>query len=282
MLHCCIQQFFRKRMAHARLLRFPETRREALDWVFWTAEALQGQAEEGEVTWGRLCVGIRRYFERKVPGARERPLESRDLHMFASAATIWQEDGPPVVQAERIGVPVSELLLSRQKLETFWCWFWQAVTTLCVTSAWSAGDQRQRVGRALGFSGFMRRDEALGRLQGKRPGTFLIRFSTTRPGSLAVHYTSTSRRRLGEVVSVLVKVSMAGELTVKNGRRPYDNLDDLVLSHHQLKFVYPDVPKVDVFLLWRRERPGRPAATSTSISIICEAVASAAVVGACW
>lgn len=213
----------------------------------------KGRAEgESEVTWGRLCVAIGRYFERKVPGARGRPLESADFDLFASDAALWkQEDGgSPDSRARRHGANVVEVLLSRQKLDTFWRWFWQAVTTLCSTSAWSAG----RWGRALGFAGFMRKDDALARLYGTAPGTFLIRFSTTQKGALAVHYTSTSRGRRGALVSVIVNVSNAGELTIKNGNRPYHDLDDLVLSLEQLKFLHPDVRKNEVFS--RPERRG--------------------------
>lgn len=204
------------------------------------------------MTWGQLCVAIGRYFERKVPGARGRPLESGDFDLFASDAALWkQEDGgSPASRARRGGARVSEVLLSRARVETFWRWFWQAVTTLCSTSAWSTGQW----GRALGFAGFMRKDDALAGLSGKAPGTFLIRFSTTQRGSLAVHYTSRSRGRRGELVSVIVKVTNAGELTIVNGNRPYHNLDDLVLSMDQLKFLHPDIRKEDVF--FRPERRG--------------------------
>lgn len=247
----------------------PETWEEALDGVWRAASGGGARAnmgwygpargakeggKEGEVTWGRLCVAIGRYFERKVPGARERPLESRDFDLFASDAALWRrKDGSLVSQAERKGfASVSEMSVSRERLETFWLWFWQAVTTLCSTSAWSTGGLR---GRAPGFAGFMRKDEALARLSGKEPGTFLIRFSMSERGALAVHYTSTSRgRRRGELVGVIVQVSSAGELSIRDGKRPYHDLDDLVLSLEQLRFLHPDVRKDDVFS--RPERRG--------------------------
>lgn len=112
----CLEHFFRRK---ALALVPPETRQDALDWV-WRA-ALEGEEERGEVTWSRLCVAIVRYFERRVPGARERPFETRDLDLFALDATLWQqEDGPLVSQAESNVVPISELLPSRRKLGTFW------------------------------------------------------------------------------------------------------------------------------------------------------------------
>eukprot|EP00752_Nemacystus_decipiens_P010689 g9520.t1 len=120
-----------------------ESRQEALSWVwreasgghtgptmgFYDRGRGQGGGEgQGEVTWGRLCVAIGRFFERKVPGARGRPLESADFDLFASDAALWkQEDGgSPVSRARRKGARVSEVPLSREKLDTFWSWFWQA------------------------------------------------------------------------------------------------------------------------------------------------------------
>ncbi len=204
------------------------------------------------VSWGRLCEAIGRYFKERVLGGLNRPLESSDFDLFASDAALWKrEDGPLTSQAARQAeaaggtrpVDVSEVLLSRRKLKTFWKWFWQAVTTLRSTSAWSTGV----AGPALGFAGFMRKDVALSLLSKAKPGTFLIRFSTSKAGALAVHYMSTSSRKRGVVVSAIVNVSAAGALSVENGSRDYHDLDDLVLSTDQLKFLHPNVRKEDVF-----------------------------------
>ncbi|CAN0379272.1 unnamed protein product, partial [Hapterophycus canaliculatus] len=138
-----------------------------------------------------LCKAIGRYFARRVPGARARPLRAEDFELFASDGALWRrQDGPtPAKTAERRRMQVSQVPVSRKKLEPFWRWFWQAVTTLKRTSAWCTGLESSP---ALGFAGFMRKEVALSLLSGARPGTFLIRFSTSTPGALAVHYAATS------------------------------------------------------------------------------------------
>lgn len=230
-----------------------------------------GGGGRGVVPWGRLCEAIGRYFKERVLGALNRPLETSDFDLFASDAALWKkEDGPLTSQAARQAlaagethpVDVSEVLLSRRKLKTFWKWFWQAVNTLRSTSAWSIGV----AGPALGFAGFMRKDVAISLLSKAQPGTFLIRFSTSKAGALAVHYMSTSPRKRGVVVSAIVNVSPAGALSVENGSRDYHDLDDLVLSIDQLKVLHPNVRKEEVFFRperresWTGERAAAAAA----------------------
>lgn len=211
-----------------------------------------GENRSAEVSWGRLCEAIGRYFVRQVPGARDRPLQSSDFDLFASDEALWsREDGPsPKRAAERQDGRVSDVLISRRKLTPFWRWFWQAATTLRRTPAWSTG--------ASGFAGFMRKDKALNLLSCAEPGTFLVRFSTSKPGALAIHYVATSRSRRGQVVSGIVNVSRAGALSVENGRQTFHDLDDLVLSTEQLRFLHPKVRKEDVFC--RPQRRGTWAA----------------------
>lgn len=240
-----------------------ETASDALQWLwgeivgrnngfYGPSGGREGEGGSAEVSWGRLCEAIGQYFVRRVPGARDRPLQSSDFDLFASDEALWnKEDGPaPARAARRQGGHVSEVLISRKKLEPFWRWFWEAATTLNRTPAWSTGG----TGPASGFAGFMKKDEALSLLSHAEPGTFLVRFSTSKPGALAIHYVATSRLRRGTVVSGIVNVSRAGALTVENGRQTFNNLDDLVLSTEQLKFLHPNVRKEDVF-----SRPQRRA-----------------------
>lgn len=190
----------------------------------------------GEATWGDLCKAIGKYFTRRVPGGRARPLCASDFELFASDAALWRkQDGPtPAKTAEKRRMQVSEVPVSRKKLEHFWLWFWQAVTILKRTSAWCVGLES---GPALGFAGFMRKEVALSLLKSADPGTFLIRFSTSTAGALAVHYAATSRSRRGTVVSGIVNVDKKRGLSVKKGNRTFHDLDDLVLSTEQLKFL---------------------------------------------
>lgn len=211
-----------------------------------------GGAGSDGVRWGRLCEAIGRYFERRVLGAKIRRLEASDFDLFASDEALWrQSDGPPPAEtALKHGRDVAGVPISRKKLEPFWRWFWQAVTTLRRTAAWSTGLN----GPALGFAGFMKKDAALTLLSSAEPGTFLIRFSTSKPGALAVHYVGSKGKRLGTVVSGIVNVSSAGALSVekRGGELTFHDLDDLVLSTEQLKILHPGVPKEAVFARPRR------------------------------
>lgn len=243
-----------------------ETASDALErvWgeVVGTNNGFYGNGSAKKVSWGRLCEAIGGYFERRVPGARARPLKSSDFDLFASDAALWsREDGlshglSPKRAAERQDGRVSDVLISRRKLQPFWRWFWQAATTLCWTSAWSTG--------ASGFAGFMRKDEALSLLSSAEPGTFLIRFSTSKPGALALHYAATSPSRRGQVVSGIVNVSRAGALSVENGQT-FNDLNDLVLSHEQLRFLHPNVRKEDVFS--RPQRRGTWTAEGVPVEV---------------
>ncbi|CAM9781737.1 unnamed protein product [Scytosiphon promiscuus] len=105
----------------------------------------------------------------------------------------------------------------------------------------------------------MRKEVALSLLSSAEPGTFLIRFSTSTPGALAVHYAATSRSRRGTVVSGIVNVDKRRGLSVKKGNRTFHDLDDLVLSTEQLKFLlHHDAGSGGTVVVRKEEVFGRP------------------------
>ncbi|CAM9969017.1 unnamed protein product, partial [Laminaria digitata] len=194
--------------------------------------------------WERVCLSIARCFRQRVPGARTRPLRSVDYDLFADDSGLWEGPCPAQIAKEQ-GVHVSAVMISREQIAPFWRWFWHATTTLRRTEAWMTGEGCP----ARGFAGFMKKDSAFALLASANPGTFLIRFSTSTPGALAVHYTSS--RGQGCVTSVVVNVNAGGELSCSSSRRgstgTFSTLDELALSTRQLVCVHPDVPKAEVF-----------------------------------
>ena len=197
-------------------------------------------AHSEAIEWGRLCATMTRFFAQLVPGAENRPLEAADFAMFAEVPELWR--GPcPARMAKSGDGDVSAVRITREKFRSFWKWFWPAITTLIATRAWEAGEANG----VRCFAGFMTSNSAEQLLASARPGTFLIRFSTTKPGSLVVQYTSSRGRG---VVKVAVSVKSRGELLCTDGHpRTYRNLSDLALSTSQLCDLYPDRPKWDAF-----------------------------------
>lgn len=178
-----------------------------------------------------------------MPGADTRPLQSVDYDLFAEDSGLWEGPCPAqIALAQRIHV--SQVMISREQIAPFWRWFWHATTTLRRTAAWVAGEGRA----ARGFAGFIKKDSACALLACANPGTFLIRFSTSTPGALAVHYTSS--RGQGSVTSVVVNVSARGELSCcqeHGSTGTFRTLDELALSTKQLVCLHPDIPKAEVF-----------------------------------
>lgn len=198
----------------------------------------EGRARTQAVQWGRWSEALVRYFSVHVPGARDRPLSSGDLKMFAEDATLWK-GACPAEMAARQDVDVPAVLMSHEGLKKFWVWFYQATITLRRTFAWSLGVNKHKPG----FAGFMKKSTAIALLANAARNTFLIRFSASMPGGLAIHYRSSPRRG---VVSVSVQVGPGGELSYDNGPT-YHDLVDLALRSKPLLYVYPNTPKTEIF-----------------------------------
>lgn len=213
---------------------------------------------DGSISWGRLCTAIASYFAARVTGARDRPLTKADFELFAEDSALWVGPTPAQLRARYDG-DVAAVPITLEDFKPFWGWFWQAVATLKSTGAWSAGAG----GAAPGFAGFVKK-ASLGRLLSRaRPGTFLIRFSISKPGALAVHYSSFRNR--GVVKNVVVNVNDRGELSFDTGDARYRNLDELALKTRQLMFLHPNTPKNEVFS--RPQHRSSWAASSSTNSI---------------
>ncbi|GMH61711.1 hypothetical protein TrST_g13005 [Triparma strigata] len=112
----------------------------------------------------------------------------------------------------------------------------------------------QAVPDEYAIMGFVERDEALRLLGGKKVGTFLIRFSNE-AGCLAITWVRVAGASVsgaggtggGEITSVLLKPSRKSYGGWEVNGVYYETLGKLIMSIDELKLVYPNVLKEDVF-----------------------------------
>lgn len=220
-----------------------------------------GSEHAEAIEWGELCSGMKRWFTRWVPGARSRPLEAEDFALFAEDPALW--DRPcPAIMAESAGVEVAAVRISRRKFKRFWRWFWKAIGTLCITGAWTAGENV----RIRCFAGFLSSSTAESLLTAAEPGTFLIRFSTSKPATLVVQFTTKDR----EVKKVAIDVLKTGQVkcTVGSGEeRTYRSLFAMALTLKQLSHLHPDWPKHEAFRLPQRRSTMPASVRSHELSV---------------
>lgn len=195
-------------------------------------------------TWRELCGILKSCFARRVPGAHGRPLSSEDLEVFAEDEALWGDgQAPPAARKSDYGGNVDEVVVPLENFRHFWRWFWLATDTLRLTMAWEAGKQ---VG-VRAFAGFMKKVTANRMIASAAPGTFLMRFSNSKGGALAVHY----KNKRDQVISVLVDVDDGGQLSVPPAegtpKVKHRNLAALVMSVRHIQILHPDIPKKVVF-----------------------------------
>ncbi|CAM9461294.1 unnamed protein product [Ectocarpus sp. 13 AM-2016] len=98
---------------------------------------------------------------------------------------------------------------------------------------------RTRPVRVHGFIGRLATDEKLRR---RAHGTFLLRFSESHPGKLVI-----SRACHHSLVEVTEEGRCYMPVDEQGTRRGYESLHDLVTQNCQLKQLYPNIPKEQVF-----------------------------------
>jgi hypothetical protein len=75
------------------------------------------------------------------------------------------------------------------------------------------------------FSGFLSLDEAKKFLEFQAVGTYLVRFSSSKPGSFAVAFTHTP----GHVTHVIISTTPEGfSIKEENGDRVFPSLDEII------------------------------------------------------
>lgn len=204
---------------------------------------------------------MKRWFTRWVPGARNRPLEEKDFALFAEDPALWDKPCPAII-AESAGVEVAAVRIPRRRFKRFWLWFWKAIGTLCITGAWTAGEN---VGIRC-FAGFLSSSTAESLLTTAEPGTFLIRFSTSKHATLVVQFTSRDR----VVKKVAIDVLRTGEVRCAVGSgnpRTYKSLVLMALTLNQLIYLHPDCPKHEAFPLPQRRSTMPAGVRSHELSV---------------
>lgn len=206
------------------------------------------------LTWGELCEALEECFARRVPGASSRPLSSEDLTVFAEDEGLWGSGSmPPAMRRGEYGGDVSAVVVTLDSFKPFWKWFWQATATLRRTGAWE-----ERNGMR-GFAGFLKKVTANRVIARADPGTFLIRFSTSKLGAMAIHYKS---HKAG-VINVLVTVDSDGQLSV-DGKKHRD-LSALVMSTRNIRRLYPKNTRKELVFA-PRQNGGYPQPRSSGSS----------------
>ena len=93
--------------------------------------------------------------------------------------------------------------------------------------------------------GFLNRPQAEHRLRSSPAGTFLIRFSESVTGALAIAYMQEDGRSIN---TVLVYMTAGGfTTTYGNEERTFETIDGLLRCTGELQFLHPDVPKAAAF-----------------------------------
>jgi len=137
-------------------------------------------------------------------------------------------------------------LITFENFKKFCQWFSPSLTTLIrVSSEWQCVTP-------LLFHGFVGRHDAEVMLKGKDQGTFLIRLSESKPGSLAVSFndvkTSSSGAKKIKQDHCAMSVNERGfTLFFARGQRMYDTLTDLVYECRKLVMLPDGMDKREAF-----------------------------------
>ncbi|EWM30623.1 transcriptional repressor [Nannochloropsis gaditana] len=158
----------------------------------------------------------------------------------------------------------SDMVMAKD-FEAFWQWWSLVFSALeIIYREWLCEAPTPVV---IGFSG---RKESEAALKEKPSGTFLLRFSTSHLGLLAISFVapppspsasvpppSPGSAPVGPPIQhCLVRVTEKGcELFMEPGRKRYDDLQALLEDIATLTLFYPDVPKQDVLQALRKPLP---------------------------
>jgi len=92
--------------------------------------------------------------------------------------------------------------------------------------------------------GLLSRDDATLNLKGKAVGTFLLRFSDSNPGCIAVAFVDDNK----QVAHALIRPEQQGfRILLADGDKLYSSFPELIMKCRKLTILFPDVPKADAF-----------------------------------
>ncbi|ETW08697.1 hypothetical protein H310_01224 [Aphanomyces invadans] len=163
-----------------------------------------------------------------------RPLSTRCMDFLSSSDRIWGRPGmSPNARGGFVDV---------QMFRAFWTWFEPLLSCIKTSRLW--GFKHPRL-----LHGFISKSSCQNMLRPCVPGTFLLRFSETKPSCLVVVFVTAAGRV--EMVPIEYKHSSPRQFEVylhdSMSIVSFPTLHELVLNVHVLKYIYPHTPKHDVF-----------------------------------
>jgi hypothetical protein len=144
---------------------------------------------------------------------------------------------------------------SRQKFIEFFEWFESAVNALCANLVlWNARKPTNITGQSQLFMtmyGFIDRTEAEERLKYFQVGTFILRFSDSKPDHFAVAFVKNRQAIEHFLIRQVYSTDnehkiTAYEITTTNGTAQFTTLQDLILAVNMITHFYPNVDKFDM------------------------------------
>ncbi|CAM9438393.1 unnamed protein product [Ascophyllum nodosum] len=229
----------RPRTSHVALTVAPRPNYSNEDGEFWWNRAVNRYSGNGvalanaqTVPWKALCTySLSEYFlEVLGEHGRERPLVEDEFQALAKNTQLWQ---PYTAPGSMPGVVTSRVGF----LGSFWPWFKAATRLLKRTEYW--GFQAYPVICGLSTT----RSDGDKLLQGRPPGTFLLRLSSTASGALVVMFVKHNQ----QVGSILLRASQdEGKFETALGKSKEvmrARLRELILYISLWTHLFPDTPK---------------------------------------
>jgi hypothetical protein len=184
---------------------------------------------------------ISRYFAAKLESdAVTRPLSLRSIDFLNKSSLIWGCGKAPA----QCGGSVDVAMFS-----AFWAWFHPLVECIAFSELWSFTQPRL-------LHGFLSKGVCVNMLKHAPPGTFLLRFSETRPRCFVIAYvhddgcvqfvpvTCRGKDR-GWHVALQDQPNVAASCSGVT----FPTIQDLILSVTVLKYLFPQTPKEVAFRL---------------------------------
>lgn len=184
---------------------------------------------------------ISRYFAAKLENdAVSRPLSLRSIDFLNKSSLIWGCGKAPAQCGGSVDVAM---------FAAFWAWFHPLVECIAFSALWPFTQPRL-------LHGFLSKGVCVNMLKHAPPGTFLLRFSETRPRCFVIAYVHDDG--CVQFVPVTCRGKNRGwhvalqdqqDASTGSGGVTFPTIQDLLLSVTVLKYLFPQTPKEIAFRL---------------------------------
>eukprot|EP00939_MAST-03C_sp_MAST-3C-sp1_P002515 g2515.t1 len=202
--------------------------------------------ESGAVGWRAASAALRTHFASQYPASAERrPLSDRDIRVLIDYS-IDKKRGIPFRLKDAKGSRIRF-----QEFVDFWISWWMkwmrafsVIEHIWIAAPWNSNG----ASKGLLLRGFVTDKESKLFLRGRDSRTFLLRFSCSRPGCLAVDYVGRNKTKARRVLErTLIEIDPARpEFRVEDDTGQisgFRTLEALIRKVKLFEFLYPDKPK---------------------------------------